>query len=229
MSARFEVMAPTVPEAPGPTTSAVDRVHMPDEFDRRPPDRTGRGSAGQGGVGGASVRLVREVLQGLLIATAVVWATCLLGVLWVRHRLRRRLRIAPDVRSAAPTLWLVSPRSAARLHHRLRRVGASARAASTLDPALTDLADDLLLEAVTLEPAVVTLARSGRTGASVRRRVSIRIGELEQVARQLTSLSAQGARGPSQAIGLRDRVDSLEAARQELAEIERAAGLVSRA
>jgi hypothetical protein len=172
---------------------------------------------------------VREVLQGLLIATAVVWAICLLGVLWVRHRLRRRLRIAPRVRSTAPTLWLVSPTSAARLHHRLRRVGASARAASTLDPALTDLADALIVEALTLEPAVVSVARSGRSGAPIRRGVSDRVAELELVARRLTSLSTQVAGGSCQPIGLRERVGSLETARRELAEIERATGLYSRA
>jgi hypothetical protein len=171
---------------------------------------------------------VRELLYGLLIAGVAAWATCLLTALWVRHRLRRRLRITPGVRSTAPTVWLVSPTAAARLHRRLRRVGASARAASTLDPALTDLADELIVDAVTLEPAVVAVARTGRNGASIRRGVSASVSELELVARHLTTLSTQGASGSSEAIRLRDRVGALEAARQELADIELAAGLHSR-
>ena len=171
---------------------------------------------------------MREVLQGLLILGVAAWAMCLLTMLWVRHRLRRRLRIAATVRSTAPTVWLVSPTAAARLHHRLRRVAASARAASTVDPALTDLADELVLDAVRLEPAVVAMARTGRTGASIRSGVSARVSELESVARHLTLLSSQTAGGSSDASRLRDRVGALEAARQELADSELAAGLYSR-
>ncbi len=172
---------------------------------------------------------MREVLQGLLIAGVAAWATCLLAALWVRHRLRQRLRITPGARSTAPTVWLVSPTAPARLHRRLRRVGALARAASTLDPSLNDLADELVVDAVVLEPAVVAVARTGRTGASIRRDVSARVSELELVARHLTTLSAQAASGWSEAVRLRDRVGALEAARQELAEIDLAAGLHSRA
>jgi hypothetical protein len=170
---------------------------------------------------------VREVLLGLLIAGVAAWAACLLGALWVRHRLRRRLRITPGVRSPAPTAWLVSPTAAARLHRRLRRVGASARAASTLDPALTDLADELIVDAVSLEPAVAAVAGTGSAGASIRRSVSARVSELEHVARHLTTLSTQAASGPSESLRLHHRVGALEAARQEIADIDRAAGLYS--
>jgi hypothetical protein len=189
-------------------------------------EQTLRG-AERGCVSGAIVRLVRELLQGLLVAGVAVWATCLLSALWVRHRVRKRLRITPGVRSTAPTVWLVSPTAAARLHHRLRRVGASARAASTLDPALTDLADELIVDALRLEPAVVAVARTGRTGAPVRRGVSARVSELELVARRLTTLSTQAVSGWSEAVRLPDRVGALAAARQELADIELAAGLYS--
>jgi hypothetical protein len=174
------------------------------------------------------VRLVREVLQGLLIVGVAAWAMCLFAALWVRHRLRMRLRITPGVRSTAPTVWLVSSSAAARLHHRLRRVGASARAASTLDPALTELADELIVDALTLEPAVVAVARTGRTGAPIRRGMSARVSELEVVARHLTTLSTQAATGSSEAARLRERVSALEAARQDLADIDRAIGLYSR-
>jgi hypothetical protein len=172
---------------------------------------------------------VREVLLGLLITGVVAWTACALAALWVRHQMRRRLRISPAVRSAAPTVWLASPSAPARLHHRLRRVGASARAAGALDPALAGLVDELVLSAVMLEPAVVAVARTGHQGASVRRDVSARIRELELVGRRLTTLSMQAARPAPDAVHLQERVDALEAARRELADIERAAGLYVRA
>ena len=132
------------------------------------------------------------------------------------------------MRSTAPTVWLVSPTRAARLHHRLRRVGASARAASTLDPALTHLADELVLEAVTLEPAVVAVARTGRSDASIRHGVSASVSELELVARHLAALATEATSGPGEVLRLRDRVGALAAARQEVADIEHTAGLYSR-
>lgn len=171
---------------------------------------------------------MREVLLGLLIMGVVAWTACALAALWVRHRVRRRLRISPAVRSAAPTVWLASLSASARLHHRLRRVGASARAAGTLDPSLAGLADELVRSAVMLEPAVVAVARTGHQGASARRDVSAQIWELELVGRRLTALSMQAAEAPD-AMHLRDRVGALEAARQELGDIERAVGLHVRA
>jgi hypothetical protein len=172
---------------------------------------------------------VRQVLEGLLITGLVAWAIAVAAALWVRHRVRRTLRIDPAVRSTAPTVWLVSPTAAARLHHRLRRVGASARAAAMLDPALRDLTGELITDAVTLEPAVVATAGTGRTGASVRRSLSARVSELESIARHLTTLSTQRSDAPRESVRLRDRVVALEAARQEVADVERATGLYSRA
>jgi hypothetical protein len=171
---------------------------------------------------------VHEVLTGLLIAGAVTGAMGLLAVLWVRHRLRRALRITPGVRSAAPTAWLVSPASAARLHRRLRTVGRSAGLASTLDPGLVPVASELAGEAVALEPQVVAVAGLRRAGAGVRRDLSVRVAELEVVARRLTALSTEpsarsSADGPSR---LLDRLAALESARRELVEIDRRAGLL---
>jgi hypothetical protein len=171
---------------------------------------------------------VREVLQALLIAGVVMWASFVLAALWVRSRLRRTLRIDPAVRSAAPTVWVVAPTAASRLHRRLRVTAASARLASMCDQGLSPVADDLVSEAVALEPAILAVAGTRRAGASVRRDISARISELETVARRLTSLSteAMSASEPSAAIRLRDRLSALEAARQELAEIDLRAGLL---
>jgi hypothetical protein len=171
---------------------------------------------------------VHEVLEGLLIAGSVTAATCVLAALWVRHRLRRALRIAPGVRSSAPTRWLVSPTAAARLHRRLRTVAAAAALASTLDPGLASLAGELVSEALALEPQVIALAGTRRAGSSVRRDLSAQVSELEIVARRLTALSTQptSASEPGGASRLRDRLAALEAARRELAEIDVQAGLL---
>ena len=174
---------------------------------------------------------MHAVLEGLLIATGLLLALGVLAVLWVRHRLRRRLRIAPGVRSVAPTSFVMAATPAARLHRRLRRVATGALMAGRLDPGLADLADDLIAEAVALEPAVVAVARTGRTGSAARREISIRIAELEAVGRRLNSLAGQASRifadeGTSR---VRDRLVAIEAARVELAEIDLRAGLIHHA
>jgi hypothetical protein len=174
---------------------------------------------------------VPAVLEGLLIFSVIAWTSCVLAVLWVRHRLRRRLRIAPGVRSTAPTGFVVSARPAAGLHRRLRRVSTAAQLAARLDPSLADLADELIAEALALEPGVVGVARAGRAGCVVRRDLAARIGELETVGHRLTTVAAQAspATGQGSASRVRERLDALEAARQELAEIDLHAGLIRHA
>jgi hypothetical protein len=176
---------------------------------------------------GSTVPVVDALLQGLLIATVTVATTVALTVLWVRHRLRRRLRIAPRVRSMAPTVFIVSPGAAARLHRRLRRVGATARLSAELDPALGLVADDLVAEALSLEPAVVAVARSGRAGRVARRDLGARVAELEAVALRLAAMPAAPLAGPAGTGPIRDRLAALEAARAEVAEIELRAGLLT--
>ena len=171
------------------------------------------------------------VLEGLLISSVVALTTCVLAVLWVRHRVRRRLRIAPEVRSAAPTAFVVSARPAARLHRRLRRVSTAARLAGRLDPALTDVADELVAEALALEPRVLAVAGAGRAGWVVRRDLVSRIDELDAVGRRLTTLATQSSRasGDGTANRVGERLTALEAARQELADIDLQAGLIRHA
>lgn len=171
---------------------------------------------------------MRDVLEAFLIAGVVMWATFVIATLWVRGRIRRCLRIDPAVRSAAPTVWVVAPTAAARLHRRARIAAASARLASSVDHGLCPVADDLVSEAVALEPAILAVAGTRRAGAPVRRELATRISELEAVARRLGSLSTESmsASEPTAATRLRDRLTALEAARQELAEIDLRAGLL---
>ena len=174
---------------------------------------------------------MHAVLEGLLIATGVMLALAVGAVLWVRHWVRRRLRIAPRVRSAAPTTFVVSAGPAARYHRRLRRVSTEAQLASRLDPALLDLADELIAEALALEPAVLAVARTSRARSVGRRELGVQIGELEGVSRRLSALAAQASRttGEGGASRVRERLVAIEAARVELAEIDVRAGLIRHA
>ena len=173
---------------------------------------------------------MHTALQGLLIVSGVALASCVLAVLWVRHRVRRQLRIAPRVRSAAPTSFVLSATPAARLHRRLRRVSAAAQLAGRLDPALVDLADDLVAEAVALEPAVLAIARTGRRGSGARRELVVRIDELDDVGRRLSRLAGEASRASTGgAHRVQDRLVAIEAARVELNEIDVHAGLLRHA
>ena len=90
------------------------------------------------------------------------------------------------------------------------------------------MANELVDEALALEPRVLAVTGTRRAGASVRRDLSASISELEAVARRLASLSHQplSASEAHAATRLRDRLTAIEAARQELAEIELRAGLL---
>ncbi|HET8930172.1 MAG TPA: hypothetical protein VFN21_05890 [Acidimicrobiales bacterium] len=63
----------------------------------------------------------RLFLEALLVIGAVAL---------IAGRLRRRLRVSPDQGTRAPVLWLVNFTADARLHRRLRRLAANARAAA---------------------------------------------------------------------------------------------------
>jgi hypothetical protein len=169
---------------------------------------------------------VRELLMGLLIAGTTAWAVCLLTALWVRHRIRRHLRIEPTVRTSAPTIWIGSPTTASRYHRRLRRAATTARTASTLDPSLSSLADEVVVDALRLEPAVVMLRGTGRTGSAARREVAAQIRELEAVAWRLTRMASSSPSSTTAGSRLRERAALLEAARQELHDIDLHAGVL---
>ncbi len=66
--------------------------------------------------------LYSRVLLEILLVTGVIAL--------VTGRIRRRLRIRPDQNSRAPLMWLVNMTADARLHRRLRKLAARARAAA---------------------------------------------------------------------------------------------------
>ena len=150
----------------------------------------------------------------------------------VLYSLRRRNRVAAKVKTPAPVTWLVSPRSPARMHRRLRNALASARiayspAVGEAHPQLPDLALTLEREAVITDQLLVAASTSPRS----HRRQSLRplqmqVTEIERLAHQIahTARRAGPAAIPQAADGLRDVADQLEAlraAQREVDEIER--------
>lgn len=169
----------------------------------------------------------------ILLFVAAVTATVVLltgaaaaVVLW---RLRRRNRVHAAAPAVAPLSWLVSPGRPARLHRRLQgaartaqhRPGRGRRRRTSAAPG-DELLDQLLDAAVALDRQLVVAARapwSVRPGllAAAERQVV----RLEVLAGRLAVLASSEAVPASARLGeLEERLDALEVARQEIAQLE---------
>lgn len=173
----------------------------------------------------------------MLLVLVVTGAACValssiaLGlVLW---RLGRRNRLHPSVATTAPVTWLVSPSRPARLHRRLqaavhtagyRAPGRGRRKVPT--SSVDELVQELVREATAVDQQLVVAARAPR-------RVRVRllgvcdpqVAQLERLAARLAVLVSAGARpggAPAAAAirSLEERLDALESARQEIADLE---------
>jgi hypothetical protein len=133
------------------------------------------------------------------------------------------------VRTHAPTAWLASPSTSARLHRRLRVAAASARASSSLDRGLDPLAHAVVAEALALEPRIIAVRGTGRAGLPARRAVAGQVDELESAARRLSTLARRPSPVPGGGERIQERVTALELARQELDDIDLDAGLLRHA
>jgi hypothetical protein len=115
----------------------------------------------------------------------------------------------------------------------LCRLAESARiSASNGDATTAALAIQLEDEAVRLERCLVALSRVWRADRDARRRMTAQVTELEHIAVRLatntvvTSHPAALTAGDRDTLSeLRERLDALEDARQELSSVERQAGL----
>jgi hypothetical protein len=129
----------------------------------------------------------------------------------------------------APTWWLVSTVSPARVHRRLRRTAAAARAAGrTTDPTIREMAHEAEDHAVALEAPLLVAARLGRPGARELRAVTEQTAELEAFVARLANLVRQSSMMPvgrATVHQLQARLDALETAHAELDAIEARAGL----
>lgn len=189
----------------------------------------------------------------LVMLFASISAACATFLL-VRHRVNRRHRVDPAVRTGAPITWLVDPRTPARLHRRLARVGTTActvaddqRARSEpigrrarrrfrrVEPSpLLTTADELREQAVALDHQLVRLSL---LAPPARRAMLADLGravdEVEQATARLALISAE-VRAPRAlatddpaVVDLARRVDWLAQAHAELLALDHDAGLTT--
>lgn len=173
------------------------------------------------------------MLHDLLVALVIVSVAGLVlfagAVTYGRWRLRKQLRIRPSTRSAAPTYWLVSTSEPARLHRRLRKAAAAARLAGARGGVtIASLAGEIEDHAVALEVHLLMLSRLWRREPEARRHLGEQIVQLEQLTARLAASAvdvnrprALGAGSPDALAALTERIDALDAAREELSTLER--------
>ena len=172
---------------------------------------------------------MRDLFVALLVFFVVFSLLSFTAFGYTTWRVRKQLRVRPSVRSVAPTYWLMSTTEPARLHRRLRRAAAVARAAGERGgPTIAELSDEVQDHAVALEHHLVLLSRVWRRERGARRELVGQIVQIEQLSSRLTISAMEVNRPRALSSGspdalkeLTERVDALDAAREELAELER--------
>ena len=189
------------------------------------------------------------LLFALGFTGAAIVAACMV-ILFVRHRLNRRHRVDPRVRTEAPLLWMVDPRTPAQLHRRLARVGTTATAVADdhrsptrrfrkVEPSpMTDTAADVRAQAVALDQQLTRLALlSPKARRHPLIELSRSVAEVETATARLVALStdlrthrALPSDEPMAAdqptlTAIAAQMDRLARAHAELADLDRDAGL----
>lgn len=175
----------------------------------------------------------------LLVVTMLIVVGVLVGL--AGWRLDVRNRVDAKHSSPAPLSWLIAPTEAANLHRRLRDAATATRRLGPVEnkaaPGTTDdLRIKILEQAALLDRDVVS---AGRTPRRHRRQIMppirTQVREIESLSRRVAELSLR-ARGDALPPGVErpevalreiaDRVALLEHAEAELADVERASGLI---
>ena len=175
---------------------------------------------------------VADVLLVLVVSFVALMALSSVALGLALWRLGRRNRLHPATPTPAPITWLVSPQRPARLHRRLQAAVVTAnhreparsrrRGRKAPTTSVDDLVQELVREAAAVDQQLVVAARAPR-------RVRVRllgvcdpqVAQIERVAARLAVLASADARPAGAAIAaLEDRLDALEAARQEIADLE---------
>lgn len=186
---------------------------------------------------------MRDVLL-FALALLTTWIVLLtLAVLVLRSRLQKRNRVSPAVRTPAPLTWLVSPSQTARLHRRLRNamvdvhLAPSRRSRPATECSIDEFRRELELQAIELDHHLVVAARHPRSQRRVLldplqsqvaqvEQLSIRLSRMQRPDGSLDSGWDLHAQPPEVMARIGHQLDLLDAASDELAQIERAAGLV---
>jgi len=192
---------------------------------------------------------VEWVFVAILAGICTVLSLWCLVVLIARNRLHRHHRVDPALPTDAPLIWLVDPRTPAKLHRRLARVGTTATAVADdhrptgrrrrrmrrVEPsAVHAAAQDVRTQAVLLDRQLALLAT---LAPAVRRRplveLSRSVADIEVASARLVALSTQvraprGLATDDPALhDISQRVDRLAHAHQELLALDDDAGLTA--
>jgi hypothetical protein len=177
----------------------------------------------------------------VLIVLLLLFGSVGLGVVataWLAWRwLRRRNEISVDHPTRPPLRWLISPESCARLHRRLAKaVGVvrltmrTTRRRRNKGP-FASLAADIETQALALDhDLMIAVHLRGQSGMVMRRQVTSGVEMIERIAHRLASVSASSAIADAEPTAealhrITEYLDTLDAARAEIARIERDAGL----
>jgi len=197
------------------------------------------------------VETVLLVLLGFFLGSIAA----VVGTLWwIRWQLHRKNRVVPTQPSPAPVRWMAMPHQPARMHRRLQvavrvvrvhagmpdRPGRKARAltATPASGTVGDLVAQLEAEAHALDRDITIISRAPRQVRKVRLTELDRgVLHVEQLAGRVAQMAVDeglqalppGDPGVAALDRLAEQLDNLEAARREVAEVERRAGLVGTA
>ena len=179
---------------------------------------------------------MNELVFAVVLFSIFVIAPTVFVLMTIR-RLHRRNRVSPRVATFAPLIWLWHPERPARLHRRLRRATAMARAGAAIHAqswgrgrgltTIPELVDDLERRACTVDSRLVLASRArGATRWSMLNELEREVAEVENLSARLVGLTTEWAtvanagmpaRGTAEAIG--QRLDALEEAMREVSAI----------
>jgi len=178
-------------------------------------------------------------LVGIAVLTTIMLSLAMMGATW--RRIQRRNEVSPRHRLRPPTNWLASPTTCGRLHRRLRSAVSAlhlvlpaprrGRRRRHEPSALEDLAREIELQAVAIDRDLMVVDRlRGPQAAAARRALAGHVGTIEVLTLRVTSAVQAAERVPGTTptpealAAVATRLDHLEAARAELAQITVAPG-----
>lgn len=184
------------------------------------------------------------ILEVFLLIMGGTAASTVGGAVFVRSRIRRRLRVIPTTKSAVPTYWILSPAGVARMHRDLRSVGlvlttttAHLQGSVASDHPLLDVGQHLQARAVEIDRDIALLRKlSGPSKKSRFERVKEQLHEFraavevyESTASAVTrSLRSDRTSGSADAIrDLNERMTALKQAINELDDVPMRPGAAS--
>ncbi len=177
------------------------------------------------------------LLFAFVMLGMIALAVCVTA--WSAWRwLRRRNEVSVAHPTRPPLRWLVSPEPCARLHRRLatavivvrHAVPSTRRRRRREKEPVAALAADIETRAVALDhDLMIVVHLRGDSSRAVRQRIATQVDMIERIAHRLAITSSRSGDAAPTIEAVRritEYLDALDAARAEIAQIERDAGLV---